>query len=123
MLFEQAEEEPNLNFQHKKIMHMIDLQVMDIESTLHYIQKKHSPHQLKEAFSQIYNIFNELEPVFQHIKAMFLNRVIKKLMNCFGIIYLIQAEHVDHRPKDLTLLSYDHITPESIHPSSPKMNR
>lgn len=37
---------------------MIELQIMDIESSLHYIQKKHTTHQLKEAFSQIYNIFN-----------------------------------------------------------------
>jgi hypothetical protein len=62
---------------------------MDIESSLHYIQKKHSTSQLKEALSQIYNIFNETEPIFKHIKGSFLHSSIKKLMNCFGIIYLI----------------------------------
>jgi len=38
---------------------MIELQIMDIESTLQYIQKKHTVHQIKEVLSQIYNVFNE----------------------------------------------------------------
>lgn len=38
---------------------MIELQIMDIESSLHYIQKKNTTHQIKEAVSQIFNIFNE----------------------------------------------------------------
>jgi hypothetical protein len=59
MLFEKdSEEESFLNYQNKKIMHMIELQIMDIESTLHYVQKKHSTNQLKEALSTVYNIFN-----------------------------------------------------------------
>ena len=40
-----------------------------------------------------------MEGVFSHIKANFLNRAIKRLMNCFGIIYLVQADYIDNGKK------------------------
>ena len=42
----------------EKNCYTVRIQILDIESTLHYIQKKHSIAQLKEAFSQIYNVLN-----------------------------------------------------------------
>ena len=75
---------------------MIELQIMDIESTLHYIQKKHTVHQIKEVLSQIYNIFNEAEVVFKHCKALFLHSTVKKLMNCFGIIYYMLTDNIEN---------------------------
>lgn len=43
----EIEEDNCLNYQSKKLLHMIIVQIMDIEGTLHYIQKKHTLHQLK----------------------------------------------------------------------------
>ncbi len=50
------------------------IQILDIENTLHYIQKKHSIAQLKEAFSQIYNALNEMEPLFRVLRANFIHQ-------------------------------------------------
>jgi hypothetical protein len=51
-------DEIGLNYLDKKLFHMIELQIMDIENSLHYMQKKNSLSQIKESLAQIYNIFN-----------------------------------------------------------------
>lgn len=54
----EKEDELGLNYLDKKLYHMIELQIMDIENSLHYMQKKHALSQIKESLAQIYNIFN-----------------------------------------------------------------
>ena len=87
-----------LNYQNKKILHAIELEIIEVDNNLHYIQKKHSIHQIKEVMSHLYNIFNETEPLFNIVSALFLHKHIKKILNCFGIIYVILMKHIE-KPK------------------------
>ena len=53
----------------KRLLHTDRIQILDIENTLHYIQKKHSIAQLKEAFSQIYNALDEMGPLSRLLRT------------------------------------------------------
>ena len=57
---------------------------------------------------------------------MFLNRAVKKLMNCFGIIYLIQADFIDHGKKyqkEVTGSSLDNFSRHSLRESEEKSSK
>lgn len=91
--------EIDLGCMSKKLLNVVQLQILDIENSLHYIQKKRTLLQTKESLSQIYHIFNETQPLFEELRAQFLHQLMSKLMNCFGIIYITMMDYIDRGNK------------------------
>lgn len=49
----------SLSYTNQKLYHLVEEQVADLQQTLHFMQKKHSINQIKEAISRAYSIFCE----------------------------------------------------------------
>jgi hypothetical protein len=70
---------------------------VDLEEFIIDKQKNFSLNEVKEMISRGYSIFSETEIVYKESKTSFLYRQNRKIMNCFGMIFLSLIEKVEKR--------------------------
>jgi hypothetical protein len=79
----------HLSFKNIKLVNFIDLELTDLMDSIQQIRGDTYKNQLKESLARSYNVFHEMQQLFNDLNMNFLYQQAKKLVSCYGLIFML----------------------------------
>jgi hypothetical protein len=85
----------HLSFKNIKLANFIELELTDLMDSIQQIHGDNYRNQLKENLARSYNVFREMQQLFGDLNMGFLYQQVKKLVSCYGLIFMLFTEKLE----------------------------